>query len=401
MQILKILLVLILGCFLLTGCWDAQEITELAAVTGLGIDPGSQPNTITFTIQISPPNPTTSAGGAGGGSRLRVISVEVSTLAEAITELHGHTRREPFYQHLGFVVFGEEMAKAGIAGVISALQGEPTIRGSVPVFVSVGPASEVLQAHSAIGRTPGQDVADLLANIDDASLGRNININDVINTLSSFGSELALPILELRPLRTKSGDERPDAGVSVDDVQYQEIYLERTALFIRDRWVHDLDLHQTQVFVLLSGASQEGSLVIPNPSDPNGLIAIVYESFSPSYKPEVSDGGATKLKVEVKTTVRIVEIRGFYDLRQTGFDPINRELSEVLSQQVADVMQVLQEHGSDALGIGQGISRKRPKDWSKIEPQWEEQYAAMQTQVMVKAEVIATNLIAKFFEIKR
>ena len=98
---------------MLFGCWDQQEITELAAITGLGLDPGSRPDTIQVTVQISPPSPAGDTGGVGG-PLLRTITVEATSLGEAMVLLQSRTRREPFLQHLGYIVFGEELAKTGI-----------------------------------------------------------------------------------------------------------------------------------------------------------------------------------------------------------------------------------------------------------------------------------------------
>ncbi|KAF0195109.1 MAG: hypothetical protein FD169_1564 [Bacillota bacterium] len=391
---------LVLGGFLLCGCWDQQEITELAAVTGLGLDPGSRPNTIRMSVQISPPSPAGAAGGVGG-SRLRTITVEAASLGEAMVLLQSRTRREPFLQHLGYVVFGEELAKTGIAGVIAGLQGIATVRGSVSVFVAAGTAAEVLQAHSGIGHTPGQDVVDLLGNMSNAPVGRSVNLNDVINTLTVHGNELAIPILELTPLRLEAGDEKPEVGVGIDDEPYQEVLVARTALFSRDKWVQDLDPYLTQVFINLVGATKSGTRTIPNPVDPAGKVVVEYESFSTSYKATINDSRIVEVQLQVKIKTRILEIHGTYDLRTLGFDPINSALSQGLASHIEELVVILKEHQSDALGLGQMISRTRPKDWSKLESDWNELFTRTDIKVSVSAQVMATNVINKYFEIKR
>lgn len=402
MRTVSILVLISLILVLASGCWDLQEITELAPITGLGLDPGERPGTIRVSVQISLPSQASPGTGAGasGGPQLRVITLEAPSLLEAINLMFAHTRREPFLRHLSYIVFGEEMAKAGIAGVIGGLQGAVTIRGSVPMFVAVGSAEDVLNARSGVGRAPGQDIVDLLSNIGGASLGSIVRLNDVINTLGGLDGELSLPIIELTNLRLQAGDAVPYSGVDQEGERLQEVLLTRTAIFKRDRWVHDLDVFHSHTLTLLTGSSTGGSVTIVNPADPSGLMALQIEQFSPSFVCN-STGDVVDLTVQIRVAVRLVEVRGGYDFRARGFDPIKEQVSKVLGQQVSELFAVFQEHNTDALGIGGTIHRKDPKAWSKLEPVWDEVFPQMRVTVQVESEIIGTSLIAKPFEMKK
>lgn len=401
MRTVSILVTLSLILVLVSGCWDLQEITELAPINGLGIDPGERPGTIKVSVQLSLPSQASpgTGGGASGGPQLRVITLEAPSLLEAINLLFAHTRREPFLRHLGYIVFGEEMAKAGIAGVIGGLQGAVTIRGSVPTFVAVGSAEGVLKARSGIGRDPGQDIVDLLTNIGAASLGRVVRLNDVINTLGGLQGELSLPIIETTDLRLQAGDAVPYSGVDQEGVRLQEVLITRTAIFDRDRWVHDLDVYLSHTLTLLTGVSAGGSVTIVNPADPSGLMALQIDQFSPSFDCR-STGEDVELTVKIRVGARLVEVRGGYDFRVRGFDPIKEQVSKVLGQQVSELFAVFQDHNTDALGIGGTIHRKDPKAWSRLEPVWDEVFPQIKVAVQVESEIIGTSLQAKPFEMK-
>jgi len=69
--------------------------------------------------------------------------------------------------------------------------------------------------------------------------------------LTGLGGELALPILDLTPLRLQAGDHQAADGTGQQGQQLMEVVVGRTALFKRDRWVHELDVYQTQIFILL------------------------------------------------------------------------------------------------------------------------------------------------------
>lgn len=394
----KMLLVVILS-LLLVGCWDQQEITALASISGLGFDVGSYAHTMRISVLTSPPQPF-GGGGGGGGSRLRVITVEAASFTEGITLLQGHLRREPFFLHLGFVVFGEELAKSGLDGVLSALQGRTTIRGSVPVFVAQQTAEETLKARSGGGHAPGEDVADLRDNFATAPLGRHVSIHEVRNTLLALGSELTLPILELAPLRLQAGDETPATGVGVAGEQLHEVFVRRMAVFSRDRWVADLDQYLVQTFVMLKGDTRVGSATIVDPADPTSHMGLTIVNFSARF--DIKSGEET-VEITISPRVRAVvrEVTGTYSLRDRGFAPIAMNLEQDIDHQVQQVVAFLQENQADALGFGHMLRRSNPTAWSKLENRWSEVFPAMTVRVNTEVKIDGTAMVARFFEIKR
>ncbi|MDP3488010.1 MAG: Ger(x)C family spore germination protein [Bacillota bacterium] len=397
-----IAMVIIILVMPLSGCWDQQEITNLASVVGMGFDLAKEPHMVRVSVQISPPSPASAAGGTGGGTLLRVITIEVESPAAFLTLLQGHTRHEPFFRHLGFIIFGEEFARQqGIGRVLAGLQGLVEVRGIVPILVSVGSAEEVLKARSGIGRTPGQDIQDILSNLTNAPLGRTVTLNDAFTVLSNLGMELSLPILELTPLRLEVGDQGPATGTGQNGEQLQEVILTRMALFNRDKWVTDLDSSITQLFVLLTGDVRKGSITIPIPGQGEGFIALQYDDFRPQFSTTVN-GEEVALMIEIKIGSRVLDVTGGeYDFRTLGMEPISQALAQVINSQVHTFMNKLQLEGLDSLGVGQTISRNQPKAWSRLEPRWNEIYPEVSIKVSTDANIITTGLIGKFFKVRR
>jgi spore germination protein KC len=388
----------------LTGCWDQQEITQLAIIRGMGFDLASDPHTVRVSVQISPTTVQTPFGGAGGigGSRLRVVTIEVESPSEFFVLLQGQLRREPFLLHLNFIAFGEEFARSGIDRVLSGIQGIQPIRGSVPVFVAAGKAEDMLKAHSGIGREPGQDVVDLLSTIRDVPVGRQVTFNEALNTLSAKGSELVLPILELTPLRLEPGDERASEseGGQGGGKPLQEVVISRTALFSQDKWVSELDPFVTQNLNLLIGGGRSGALTVPSPGSPGDYIAVQYERFRPRFNFQVIGDRQVELTLSVRTSLRVIDSRG-YDISKMGFEPIHRAVDTVLAHELTAFIHRLQQEGIDAVGFGQMIYRSQPRTWSRLEPLWEEIFPAISVKVEVQSRVVSTSLIHHFFQIDK
>lgn len=391
----------LLSIVLLPGCWDQDEITSLAKINGLGIDAGSRPGMVRMTMQISPPGSSSAIGGTANASKLRAVTVEAESIIEGFGLLQSHLSREPFLLHLGYVVFGEQLARSGIGDVLAGLQGWAQIRGSVPVFVTTGSAEDALHAHSGIGRAPGEDISDLLGNIANSPVARRVSLNDVYNTLTGIGNELAIPIIELAPLRLESGDASPSDATGQSGQQFEEVVISRLALFQRDRWISELDALETMTLVLLLGESHQGVGTIQNPVDPSGIIVPLYESISIGYEVQGDHPEQLRLLIKPRLAIRLLEIRGQYDLQKEGSEPIVSAAKSDFGLQVSTLMQKLQEQNIDALGMGQQVSRHNPKLWRLIENQWDQVFPTVEILVEVDANLRSNGLLKKFFKQRR
>lgn len=397
----SLLIMLAITSLLCPGCWDQDEITSLAAVSGLGIDATDKPGVILVSMQIAAPTGSASGGGASEGAKLRVLSIETETIQEGIIQIQTRLRRRPFLLHLNFIVFGESLARSGIGGVISGLQGLTQVRGSVPVFVAAGSAAQVLQAHSGIARSPGQDVSDLLANIPSSPIGNGTTVNDLVNTLTSLGKEPAIPILDLVPLELISGTNLPDDGTGQSGQRYEEVMMYRTAIFERDRWVDTLDRFQTNTLVLLLGGSRQGVGSTPNPSNPNEPFAFRFERFSASDQLRIDDQGIPSFLLDLKAVIRLLEARGGYDLRTNQTGPLEQAIEFDMVLQARQLTEKLQAIGVDSLGLGQWIAAHNPRAWSRLEPIWAEVYPSLQIEIRAEASLRSTGMINRIFETKR
>jgi len=391
-QVLKIL-TLLAFCLLLTACWDLQEPGDIGIVIGLGIDAGSKPNAIKVSILLSPPI----GGGVGtqGQNTLRVLTAEAVSLFEAITILHSHARNEVFFQHTPFIIFGETLARAGIGDVLGDVLGMQQLRGSTPLLVASGSAQEVLQARSGVGQAPSFDISNILQGVYNAPIALVTQLNTAINTLTSLGSELVLPIVELVPLRLEPAD--------FENLQQQdekEVIIARVALFDRDRWVSELDPYQTQMLVLLTNNSRQGSLTFANPADPQGLMAVHMDSFRTNYEVSVQ-GEEVKLTIKPDAGTRLLEIRKNYNIRERGIEPIEQAIRDEITTLTQRLISKLQTLQVDSLGLGLTIARRNPKAWSHLEPIWRQKYPEIQIDVMTRASVKQTGFVAKFFNVVR
>ncbi|GIM46935.1 germination protein GerAC [Collibacillus ludicampi] len=156
--LLNLLLILILLCPLLSGCYDRVELEEMAFVVSMGFDKGPG-DTIDVTARVAVPRKLTGGGsgggggGAGGGEEVggaKAITIRAHTVEEALNLLNTSVERRVSLIQLSIVVFGEDLARRGILPYIRPLVRSREFRRTIFVSVVKGKAKEAFDANKPI-----------------------------------------------------------------------------------------------------------------------------------------------------------------------------------------------------------------------------------------------------------
>ncbi|MDY8026334.1 Ger(x)C family spore germination protein, partial [Paenibacillus polymyxa] len=120
--VFRLLLVLLVP-MLLSGCWERQELNEMAFVLGMGLDKAESGYKVTLQVVIPSAIASQAAGGTGGaGVPVIVSSFTVPTIYEAQRKYNLVSARASYYGHIRILVIGEELARAGIKEVLDMLK---------------------------------------------------------------------------------------------------------------------------------------------------------------------------------------------------------------------------------------------------------------------------------------
>ncbi len=104
---MKKLLILLLVPIFLGGCYDYNELGDLAIVSGIGIDYKDEEFEVTFEILS-----TKKEGEQGSASSSTYnVSAKGNTVAEAFSKNGNNMDKVPYYDHIKVVVISEDVAK--------------------------------------------------------------------------------------------------------------------------------------------------------------------------------------------------------------------------------------------------------------------------------------------------
>lgn len=130
-------LMLLLSLFLLTGCWDREEVEKRAYVVGLGLDKGEN-GMLKATFLL--PNPEFGAQIQGGGSTSNpreIITMEANDFITAKNRVNTVIAKNVTYDQLQFIIVSEELAKdKSFIRFIYDAQKDVQIRRDVQLIVS-------------------------------------------------------------------------------------------------------------------------------------------------------------------------------------------------------------------------------------------------------------------------
>jgi spore germination protein AC len=132
---------IILYAFLLTGCWDSDEIEDLSLLVGIGIDPGEN-GELKVTHQILLP-----AGGSSEGSQAPAyenVIVSGRTLHEVVRDI-AMSNNILFANQQRIIIINEKVLQSfPLDAVISQFIKDNDTRRSCLIMVSKLPAEQIL-----------------------------------------------------------------------------------------------------------------------------------------------------------------------------------------------------------------------------------------------------------------
>lgn len=144
--------------FILTGCWSSKELNKIAIITALGID--KTENGFQLSVQVINPGEIAEKNSSG---RTEVIRYKKSgaTIQEAFRKLTLDVPRVIYLSHLRVVIFGEDMAKAGIGKALDFLSRDHEMRSDFYLTVAKGSnASDILNVETPQEKLPANKLYD-------------------------------------------------------------------------------------------------------------------------------------------------------------------------------------------------------------------------------------------------
>jgi spore germination protein KC len=371
-RVLNILLLYSVAAFL-TGCWDREEVNDLALVTAAGLDK-KKDNRYELSIQIFIPRAPgegqkdlNTGGGKDSGGQTIVRTVEGATIAEAMSLMQELESRRIFWGHDKVFIIGEKLAREGIRKHIDFLIRHPQVRESAFVFVSKGNVQDVLNFSPKVERSS----AEVLRELAKSQIQMQVTLKDLNRMLSGDTGAAALPWIDFKSQPQQSSPP----------------YIAGTAIFKKDRLSGIIDDNTTRGLLWVRDEMKTAVVTVRPKSDP-GFVSMNLIRSRTQLVPRIHNG---KWIITVKAETED-------DIMQNGteLDMMDAKVSKMLEAEMEKaiknkinkaIVQVQKKLRADIFGFADVFHRSYPKQWNEVKDHWDEIFPEIEVVIEVKANI--------------
>ena len=177
----KAVALILIPALLLTGCWDAREINELAFVLSVGLDKTNDGFKVTAQIASPETYSKTPSGTASQATKpFWIVTSNGKTIFEAIRNMASISSRRIFWAHIKVIVISEELAKTNIQEVCDFFTRNPELRLRTLVAVTPGKAGEVVQNVPEMEKDPASYLEKIIENKNLTGKSSSIMLKDFL-----------------------------------------------------------------------------------------------------------------------------------------------------------------------------------------------------------------------------
>lgn len=364
-----ILLLLLPLQLLLGGCWDRIEINDLAIIALVGVDKVEEG--VRLSVRVVVPGRSSPGGGgeAGGGKGHAsvVYSATGSSIPEAAKRIQVRTSRWLFWGHARVIVFGEEMARAGIAPVLDFWTRHRQPREITQVAIAEGTALEFLSYEPSMERLLSEALRELL----NIQLQSRVTVSEFVHSLRSPGHQPSAPMV--------TGEPGLRGGT--------DVLVTGTALFRGDRMVGRLNRQETEGLLWLENRMRDGTLTVELPD--GGTVSVGISDAQARIEPRFVDQHL-QMQVALSITAEVQEIAVPVDLDKPATVRKVEATAAALvrSRTMAALRRIQQDAKTDAAGFGNVVRRYAQRQWElDLKRRWDEVFPEVPVAVTVAVQV--------------
>lgn len=364
---------------LLSGCWSAREIEDLAFVMAMGVDTDPQGVRITYQLALSAPGGGEPGAGGGAQSPVWVTSLAAPSIAEAMLRLPTVLGQEPFTGHTLAVVVGEAYAREGIGELLDFLARDRQLRDRVRLAVAFGTAEEVMKAEPRIEAMPAEYLFNLLMQGQETGV---VPPSGFLGVRIAFANrplmQIALPALQPAPMPV---EERNGEAAAGETKPSEVIELKGTAVFRDDRLVGFLDERESRGVAWLKENMRMTAVSIRRVE---GTITQLANFSSARFSVREVDG-AIRLHARVSQDGNLTQWPHYgQGITHAFLKQIEQDLASEVAAEVRAALAALQgEFNADTIGLGEELRRLRPQYVGLLN--WNESFRELEVDIEVHA----------------
>lgn len=384
---IAVVILIIITSSITTGCWSKKELNEIAIASGIGID--KIENNYYVSVQIVNPGEVASTGATGQRASIVTYRTEGKTIAEALRRMTTVSTRRIYLSHLRVIVFGIEVAEEGVGKTLDFLLREHEMRTNVYVVIAKeAKVEDILSIQTTIEKISANKIYTALESSDKLwGATHSLKLDELINSISSKGKNAVVTSVILKG--------NHEVGMNKENIEKSKppttLELGNSAVFKKDKLVGWLNESESMEYSHITD-NTKGSVETINCQE-GGNISIEIIRTKSTMKAKIENGNP-KIDVVFQAEGNVSDVQCDIDL--TKFESISKlekQFETQIKKRMEDtILKAQKEFKSDIFGFGEEIRRSHPKEWKKLEKNWDDEFSKLQvkTKVVVKIKGVGT-----------
>ena len=318
--------IIILMIFLLTGCYNYQELSDLAIVKGAAIDIENEEYILSYSINSK-----------NEKSEEIILKGRGKTISDAISDMNLTSPKELYIGHMLVLIISEDVAKIGINKVTDYFFRNPMSKKTFQLAITKNKAEDVLKSISPID--------DIYKNLTSES------------SLSTFVINTTL--LSFLKLTKDPGIDPVINGIEISD---NSIKITNLAIFKNDQFIEWTSNDISKGIAILY--NQSDSIKISTECDYENVVFKMNDIKIEKY---LSIDNRIHLKFKIKANTEIEEMTCNLNLKDKND---LKKLEEILNSKVKYILnqtiEKIKQNNIDSIGIGFYIYQNDFKNFLKF-----------------------------------
>lgn len=376
-------ILIILPCFLLTGCWDAREINELAFVLSIGLD--KTDNGFKVTAQIASPetySKTSSGTGSTQNKPFWIVTSTGKTIFEAIRNMASKSSRRIFWAHIKVIVISEKLAKGNTLEIFDFFTRNPELRLRTLIAVTPDEAEDVIKIQPEMEKDPAVYLEKVIENKSLTGKSCSIMLKDFIEDyLDAFTgpvvSRLVIEKSGAKPIVKTSG----------------------AYVFDGDKLSVPLDEIQTRGLLWIKN-KMDGSIMVVNCPEDGNPVTLEIKKADSSMKSQI-ESGIPHFIINVKAEANITEQSCVTDFNDSKYlDGLSKALEKAIASDIQSTIAAAQDIDIDFPALNSVLHTQHKEQWHDIESDWSRLFKNSQVTVTAKVTIHHISLAKPLAPIK-
>ncbi len=344
---MKKIIFLFICLFLITGCYDYQELNDRAIVSGISIDFQEENYIINYEILNSEKSDTPQSEEAPNKAYL--IEGMGKTVVEALENAADKVSKDIQLSHLKLLILSEEAAQNHLRDIVDYMLRNPNIRNIFSLVVA-----------------KGDDAKNILKNTSQSSPVVSENIDSLIRH-NHYNENISIEI-DFDNFMDQYEDKRIDPAITAIRLIEKTASLDGIAIFKGEKLQTILDKQNAAIYNLLRNESQNHRLKIPCEGKEGYTIMNLYQNNHTQYQVK-----GENLFITSKLNANVEKDSCGYDFRNPNIYPeLNQKFAEVLNQEIKEFWNHITFYQTDILGVQKiyyQTTRQELESWQDLKLQ--------------------------------